>query len=423
MKKSPRSTPHSRLTRAVSLVALAGATSLVLASCGFSSGSGGGGSKDDASSLDLMVASYSDGTKAEWQTIIKDFEKKNPSIDVSLDVESWDDINDVIKTKVQAGQQPDILNIDAFAGFASDDLLYPAKDVVSADVLSDFQPSFAKNASIDGTQYGLPFIASARALFYNKALFKKAGISGPPSTWAELEADAKKITAKGSIGYGMPLGSEEAQAETALWLYGAGGGYGDSSTLTIDSAKNVAGATEMQKLIDDGVTEKNAGSSNRTPLLNVFIQGKIGMMAALPPTVGQIADKNPDLDYGIAPIPTKDGSAFTLGVADHLMAFKNKVNKKPAIKKFLDYFYSPTVYTTWVKAEGFLPTTTSGATAMESDADLKPFLDVLPDAQFYPSTNPKWAAAQGAIQSTIGQLAQGDKPADVLKSIQTKADE
>ena len=148
-------------------VAIATAATMTLASCGFSGGSGGSAS-GGAQSLDLMVASYSDNTKAEWQQIIKDFEAKNSGITVNLDVESWTDINNVIKTKVAAGKQPDILNIDAFAGFAADDLLYPAKDIVSAKTLDDFQTAFKDNASIDGTQYGLPFIASARALFYNK---------------------------------------------------------------------------------------------------------------------------------------------------------------------------------------------------------------------------------------------------------------
>jgi len=401
-------------------VATATVATMTLASCGF--GGGSNSSSGDDKTLTLMVASYSDNTKSEWQQIIKDFEAKNSGIKVSLDVQSWNDINDVIKTKVQAGKQPDILNIDAFAGFASDDLLYPAKDIVSSKTLDDFQPAFAKNASIDGTQYGLPFIASARALFYNKDIFAKAGVSAPPKTWAELEAAATKIKASGAIGYGMPLGSEEAQAETAIWFYGAGGGYGDAKKLTIDSPENVEGATEMQKLIKDGVTEQNPGSTDRTPLLNVFVQGQIGMQVGLPPTVGQIKDKNASLNYGIAPIPTKDGSAFTLGVADHLMAFKNKTDKTASIKKFLDYFYSADVYTKWVTAEGFLPTTKSGAEAMASNETIKPFLDLLPDAKFYPSTNPNWTAAQGAIQSQIGQLGQGAVPADLLKSIQAKAD-
>lgn len=400
-------------------IATATVATMTLASCGFSGGSGG--SSGSAQTLNLMVASYSDNTKSEWQQIIKDFEAKNSGIKVDLDVESWTDINNVIKTRIQAQKQPDILNIDAFAGFAADDLLYPAKDIVSSSTLNDFQDAFKKNASIDGTQYGLPFIASARALFYNKDDFSKAGIAEPPKTWADFEADAAKLKAAGVTPYGMPLGSEEAQAETAVWFYGAGGGYGDAKKLTIDSPQNIEGATEMKKIIDQGYTEPNPGSTNRTPLLNVFIQGQLGMQVGLPPTVGQLKDKNPSLKYGIAPIPTKDGSAFTLGVADHLMAFKSKTDKTASIKKFLDYFYSKDVYTKWVTAEGFLPTTKSGADAMSSNESIKPFLDLLPNAKFYPSTNPNWSAAQGALQSQIGQLGQGANPADLLKSIQAKA--
>jgi multiple sugar transport system substrate-binding protein len=59
---------------------------------------------------------------------------------------------------------------------------------------------------------------------------------------------------------------------------------------------------------------------------------------------------------------------------------------------------------------------------MASNETIKPFLDLLPDAKFYPSTNANWTAAQGAIQSQIGQLGQGADPAELLKSIQAKAD-
>jgi multiple sugar transport system substrate-binding protein len=400
---------------AVVVTALAAAG---LAACG----SGGSGDSGDgsANSLNLMVAAYSDNTKGEWQQIIKDFQAKNPKIKVNLAVESWDDINNVITTRVQSQKPPDILNIDAYAAYATEGLLYPAKEVTSPELMSDFEPSFAKNATIGDTQWGLPFIASARALFYNKDLFKKAGISEPPTTWAELEADAKKIKDAGAIGYGMPLGAEEAQGESAIWFYGAGGGYGDAKKLTIDTPENVEGATEMQKIIDSGVTEPNAGATNRDPLLNVFIQGQIGMQVSLPQTVVQIKAKNPKLNYGIAPIPTKDGSPFTLGVADHFMAFKSKVDKRPAMKAFFDYFYSAPVYTKWVGAEGFLPVTKSGVAQMGSNEDIKPFLDLLPDAEFYPASAPKWPVAQDALRSQMGTIAQGADPAELLAQIQAK---
>ncbi|MFK4851273.1 extracellular solute-binding protein [Microbacterium sp. ZW T6_19] len=402
--------------------AVAAVASLSLASCGFGGSGGGGGDEGGATTLDLLVPSYSDATKGLWEDVIKGFEKENPDIKVKLEVQSWDNLEKVVSTKIQAGEAPDIYNGGPFAGFVGDDLLYPAKDVVSDDTYSDFQDAFLKNAEVDGTAYALPLIASARALFVNNALLQQAGVEAP-TNWDELLDAATKVSALGGgvAGYGMPLGSEEAQAEAAVWLWGGGGSFGDASEITIDTPENLAGAEQIKKMIDAGATQADPGSTNRSPLMDIFIQGKIGMQVGLPPTVGQIEEGNPDLDYSIVPIPTADGSPFTLGVMDQLMAFKNDDDKQEAITTFLDYYYSADVYVPWVQAEGFLPVTKSGAEQLNSDEKLKPFLDVLPDAQFYPSTNAKWSAADGAFKSLFGQL-QSQPAADVLKQIQAQVD-
>ncbi|MFF0371782.1 extracellular solute-binding protein [Micromonospora sp. NPDC005087] len=369
------------------------------------------------------MPSYSDGTKALWEGIIADFEAAHSDINVELEIQSWDNINDVVRTKVQSNAAPDILNIDAFSGFAADDLLYSADEVVSASTLADFQKSFADNASIDGTMYGLPLIASARTMFYNTELFERAGVAAPPKTWDQLLDAAKKVAGLGDgvYGYGMPLGSEEAQAETSIWTFGNGGSWTNGSAIAVNTPATLEAVTFMKRMIDEKATQPDPGASDRTPMLDVFIQGKIGMVVALPPTVGQIAEKNPSLKYASAPIATKDGQPMTLGVADHLMAFKNKGDKQEALKTFLDYVFSAPVYTKFVDTEGFLPTTRSGAVALAGKTEIASFLEVLPSARFYPSTNPQWAATQGAMQSLMGQIGQGKNPGAVLDEIQAKA--
>lgn len=426
--------------RGSQLVAAMTGFAFALTACGFNSSSdssgeapageessdgtepaGGGGASGD---LSLLVPAYSDQTKGLWEGIISDFEKQNGDVNVELQVESWDNINQVIQTKVQSGDAPDILNIDAYASYATDDLLYPVEEVVSPEVLEDFQPSFAENASLDGTMYGMPLIASARSLFYNTDLFEQAGVAEPPKTWDELYDAADKITALGGgvVGYGMPLGSEEAQAETSIFVFGNGGSWGDAEEITVDTEENVEAVTFMKKMIDDGLTEEDPGSQDRTPLLNVFKQGKIGMMVGLPPTVTEIEAEFPELNYGTAAIPTADGSPVTLGVADHLMAFKNDGDNQEAITAFMDFFFSPEVYTTFVDAEGFLPTTQSGSDALADKESIQTFLELLPSAQFYPSTNPAWPTIQGAIQQQIGTIGQGADPAKVLAEIQATAE-
>ena len=324
---------------------------------------------------------------------------------MNLEVQSWDNLESVIATKIQGGEAPDIYNGGPFAGFAADGLLYNAEEVTSPEVFSDFQESFIANEQVEGTTYALPFIASARALFVNNTLLDQAGAS-VPTNWDELLDSAVKVSALGGgvAGYGMPLGSEEAQAEAAVWLWGGGGTFGDESEITIDIPENLPGAEQIKKMIDAGATQADPGSTDRSPLMDIFVQGKIGMQVGLPPTVGQIEENNPELDYSIVPIPTQDGSPITVGVADQLMAFQNDGDKQEAITKFFDYFFAPDVYVPWVQAEGFLPTTISGAEALQGEEALQPFLEVLPDAKFYPSTNPKWSATDAAFKALFGQL-------------------
>lgn len=414
----------SRRLGAVAFVSLA---TLTLASCGFGGSTEGGGGEASgdaaATTIDLLVPSYSDATTANWQTVIDGFEADNDGIQVELEVVSWDDLDSVVTTRIQAGEAPDILNGGPFTGYAGDDLLYPIADVVSPETLDDFTDSFIENASVGGTQYGAPLIASARALFVNTDLLEQAEIDAIPTTWEELRTAAVAISELGDgvSGYGMPLGSEESQAEAAIWFYGGGGGFGDETTLTIDTPENLAAAEFMRSIIDEGGTQPDPGATDRSPLMSVFIQGEIGFQIGLPPTVGQIEETNPELQYEVAPIPTVDGSPFTLGVADHLMAFRNDDDKAEAITAFFDYFYSADVYTEWVSAEGFLPTTDSGNEAMAGDEAIQPFLELLPDAQFYPSANPAWQATDAAFKQNFGLIATQD-PAGVLATIQAAAD-
>jgi ABC-type glycerol-3-phosphate transport system substrate-binding protein len=416
-------TEEADMKRQPALLTVTVAAGLALSSCGFG-GSDGNGDSEGSTTLELLVPTYSDNTRTLWDEVIAGFEEEHDDIRVSLEVQSWDNINDVIRTKVQSNAAPDILNIDAFAGFASDDLLYAVPDVVSPETLADFQDSFADNASIGGTMYGLPLIASARTLFYNVDLFEEAGVDSPPSTWEELLDAAAAIDELGGdvYGYGMPLGSEEAQAETSIFTFGNGGSWADGDDITVVTPQNVEAVEFMKELIDAGVTQPDPGASDRTPMFDVFFAGQMGMVHGLPPTVGQIEERNPDLNYDTAPIPTKDGSPMTLGVADHLMAFENDGSKQEAITAFLDYFFSADVYTNFVDTEGFLPTTKSGADALAGKEEIAAFLDALPDAQFYPSTNEKWSATQGALQSLVGQIDQGKDAETVLEEVQNTVD-
>ena len=409
------------MRRVIKAVAVATVAALGLAGCGSDSGGGEGGSTE----LELLVPIYGDKTKPYWEDLVEAFEKENSDVSVTLETQSWDDIYTVLDTKIQNNRAPDILELDAAGpAYGAEDLLYKAEEIVSPETLEDIETSFIDSAKIDGVAYGLPSVASTRALFYNKTLFTQAGVTAPPNTWDELLAAAQKISKLGGgvYGYGMPLGSEEAQAESSIFAYGAGASWEADGKMTIDTPEATEALTFMKSMIDAKVTQPDPGATDRTPLLDVFIQGKIGMIQGLPPIVGQINEKNPDLEWEIAPSPTPDGSPSTLGVADYFVGFDKGEDKQEAIAKFLDFFYEQDNYVKFNDNEGFIPATKSGAEAAAAKPELKTFIEALPDAKFYPATNPAWAETSGAFKSLVGQIQ--SKPVDeVLGQIQAKADE
>ena len=152
---------------------------LSLAACG----GGGGGGK---TSLNVIISQYGNYTQEWWNQFEKDFEAANDTVDLNIEIVSWNDIYSVVSTRIQSKQQPDILNISGFADYVADDLLMKAEDYTSPDVKSKIIPSFWESNAIDGTVWALPILASCRSLFCNMDLLNEAGVSAPPSTWDEV---------------------------------------------------------------------------------------------------------------------------------------------------------------------------------------------------------------------------------------------
>ena len=396
---------------------------LALAACG---SSGGGSNSGGKTSLSLVAADYGTGpanaSSKYWQGIADAFHKANPKITVKVKTVNWNDFDTQVQTLVQNHQYPDITEGDYFSNYAQEGLLYKASDVMSNP--GNLVPVFAKLGSYKGTQYGIPFTTSSRTLFYNKKLFQQAGIQSAPQTWADVKADALKIKALGKIGFGLPLGSEEAQAEALLWMLGNGGNYTDKSgNWTIDSSQNVATFDFLKGLVSSGATEPNPGSKNRTDLWKQFAQGSIGMINGSPALIpiieqGKVLTTS---DWTSVPIPGKTAPlTSTLGVCDFAAAFKaGGTSKQAAIKKFLDFAYQDKYQLQFDKEYALLPATTSAVKALSSDAEFAPFLKALPNAVQYPSST-SWAAVKTQIQQTIGTAVTGD-PGKVLSAIQATA--
>lgn len=174
----------------------------VLGGCGLTGDSG-------EVTLKLVAADYGDSkdnsSQNYWDELVKSYEAKNPDVHVEVDVYSWNDVDRKVQEMVDAGEAPDMAQIGAYSDYADKDLLYSADDVLSIPVQAGFVSQLAGAGQVNGVQYGLPFAASTRVLFYNKTLFAEAGVT-PPKSWDDLADAAEALDAKGvKYPYALPL--------------------------------------------------------------------------------------------------------------------------------------------------------------------------------------------------------------------------
>ncbi|WP_327320777.1 ABC transporter substrate-binding protein [Streptomyces sp. NBC_01235] len=395
----------------------------VLAGCGLT------GDSDDVT-LRLVAADYGDSSanssKKYWDQLVKAYEKDHPGVTVDVTVYSWNDVDAKVKAMVDAGRAPDMAQIGAYADYAAEDLLYKVGDVLSIPVEADFVSQLAGAGEVRGVQYGMPFASSTRLLFYNKTLFAKAGLT-PPTTWAELAKDAKALKDEGvKYPYALPLGPEEAQAETLQWLLSGGGGYTQTvSSYTLDSAENVDTFDWLKnQLVGKDLTGPVApGKLNRAAAFSAFAAGDVGMLNGHPSLMKTAKSKG--VKFGMVPMPGVAGpSKVSMGVADWMTAFKQNGHAEQ-IGDFLDFVYSEKNVLAFSREYDLLPVTNSASLVMgaaKEDAALQPFLEELPLSETYPVGRTSWAKVSAEIKKRIGQAVTANgNPADVLGDLQTTA--
>ncbi|QKW50545.1 extracellular solute-binding protein [Streptomyces buecherae] len=414
--------------RFLSLTAAGAATAAVtptLAACGADSGSG------DVR-LKLVAADYGDTSTNSslnyWGDLARAFETKHSNIKIDVNVFGWADIDKKVAQMIDSGDTPDLVQFGTYADFAAKGMLYRADQILSVRTQASFPTAITRAGEVKRVQYAMPFGASTRLLFYNKKLFSEAGVLKPPTDWDELQAAAEKLKAIGvKYPYALPLGREEAQAETLIWLLSGGGGYTDGyGSYMLDSPENVETLEWLRdELVGKGLTGPTApGKLNRQDAFNAFTRGEVGMLNGHPTLMQQVVGHR--IEYDVAPLPGRDGPASTtMGVADWMMAFKKNGHRKE-IGEFLDFVYSEPNVVEFCAKYRLLPVTTEASDTMRRNDEYKSlwqFLDGLETAQFYPFDKTSWAKVNQKLRDSVGTMvAKGGDPSTALGEIQRAAD-
>jgi multiple sugar transport system substrate-binding protein len=127
-----------------------------------------------------------------WQenVVIPAFERLHPNIKINLVVSTWDEFDTKMNAMFAAGEGPDIWSHwgpSGFADYLHRGMIQDLTPFIERDNfdLTDFVPEVLELYKVEGRIYGLPLLAGASYIFYNKDLFDEAGVPYPPADWED----------------------------------------------------------------------------------------------------------------------------------------------------------------------------------------------------------------------------------------------
>jgi multiple sugar transport system substrate-binding protein len=228
-----------------------------------------------------------------------------------------DSITSKLLTAVAGGTPPEVMLASRYGIAEYMDALTPLNNLAKKDKIdgSLFYPWAWNEANYDGTLLGLPYDGTARLLFYNKDQFTEAGLdpNNPPKTIDELTNDALKLTKKDGTKitrFGFIPWYGEGYVYTWGWAFGGSFYDTQSGKVTANDPKIVDALTWMTNL-GKQLGAKNVSSfvsSAGTNANDPFISGQLSMEITGNWTIQSINEYNPKLNYGIANIPSPDGT-------------------------------------------------------------------------------------------------------------------
>jgi multiple sugar transport system substrate-binding protein len=232
-------------------------------------------------------------------------------------------------TAVASGEVPDLVATDLIFSpyFASSNELTDITSFAhSLPFFDKLDQSHVRLATYQGKLYGLPFTAEGSFLIYNKGLFRQAGLdpNKPPTNWAEIEAEAKKITALGNgiHGYyfsGACPGCMIFTFTPYIWASGGQLMNADGTQATLTSSPQVKDGLEFyHRLWTDGVVDPGAKVDSGTNFGPAFYTGKVGMQGIGAFALATLKQQYPNIDFGVTAIPGQNGGSSSFAGGDNI---------------------------------------------------------------------------------------------------------
>jgi multiple sugar transport system substrate-binding protein len=342
-------------------VLLAGVTALAnVAACGSSNDDKGGGSKaanvaplDPNTKVSITVGCQppksSKALRTEWNNDVTAFEKLHPNITiVSKDAFPCEDPK-TFTAKLAGGQMENVYYVyltDAKNIIENGQAADITKYVSGVKNYGSLQPQLLNVFKGGGRLWGLPKTNYSMGLLYNRKLFQQAGLNPdqPPTTWAEVQADAKKIAALGNgiVGYADYSASNQGGWHFTAEMYSQGGSVVSGQKASFDNATGMQVLKNLQAMrwTDNSMGSKQLLQYNDLP--QMMGSGKLGMYVAAPDNVTYIHQEYGSSYTNLAEGPMPGDGGTLLGGDGYMFNKKDTPAQIQAGIKFLNFeFLTP----------------------------------------------------------------------------------
>lgn len=299
------------------------------------------------------------------------FNSANPDVHVTpVFAGSYTDAMTKIQTTVQGGGTPPeiaVLLSSDMQTLVDADMIQPFDEFLSGTdgqaLAADFYPAFMTNSQQDGHTYGIPFQRSTPVLYYNKDLFKAAGLDPAqgPQTWDDLVSYGQKLTKKDANGNVTQWGLEIPSDGLPYWLF---------QGFAIQNGKNVVGDSPNSVTFNDpavvqalqfvsdlpgkyAIEPPGVVVWNTTP--TDFEAGKVAMIYH---TTGSLAAilKASKFDVGVSFMPKKAQFGAPTGGGNFYLFKKTDAAKQKAAWRFIQFMTTPDQTAQWSIDTGYVAT-------------------------------------------------------------------
>jgi len=336
-----------------------------------------GTAEAEKAKITLTLWDYFEGVNSQRgvKALVSSFNASQNDIEINAVFTPRNEMDKQLSIGLISNKLPDIVLIDGcdYASRISMGLFADVTDNFNKDFASqvgDFYAGPLLSCKSGDKYYGVPFGCNDLGFYYNKDMFKAAGIANPPTTWDEMTADCAKLSKNGVYGVAISaIKNDEGSFQFMPWLYSTGATYDK-----VNEPEGIKSFALLQNYIKKGYISKEAINWTQADAEKQFATGKAAMMLNGPWNIETVKTDAPGMNFGVTEIPKDVKNASVTG-GENMGIIKG--HHEAEAWAFLKFTVNNSL--TYIDDMGYIPCLKSLAAQDKTLEDplLKPFVTIL----------------------------------------------